>query len=224
MIINKESIPIRGRYKILLAEPCPVTRLGLRNTIGLMPFQIDKIEETECLTSAPKLIEQHRIDMLITELEGEGDSVLNVVNSISRCIRYWQHQVPVVVCTSIQNASLFQLLRAVDVRGIYLKQEPIETLTYCVEQVLQGRAEFSPIVSQYLPETKGHYTPLTEKELEVLMHLFNGKNVTAVANVMNRDIRTISTHKRNAMRKIGFKNDGEMFSNSEWMGLQSCNI
>lgn len=224
MISDKESIPLRGHYKILLAESCPVTRLGLRQAISLMPFLIDKIEETECLTEAPKLIEQHRIDMLITELVGDGDSVLDVLSSISRCIRYWQHQVPVVVCTSIQNASMFQLLRAINVRGICLKQEPIETLTHCVERVLQGRVEFSPMVSQYLPATKGYYTPLTEKEFEVLRHLFNGKSVTEVANIMSRDIRTVSTHKRNAMRKVGFKNDGEMFSNSEWMELQSCDM
>jgi two-component system capsular synthesis response regulator RcsB len=221
MLNHKKSIPLRGRYNILLAEPCPVTLLGLRKAISLMPLQIESIAETGQLTEAPKLIEQHRADMLITELSGDDDSVLDVLYSISHCTRHYQHQIPVVVCTTLQNASLFQLLRAINVRGICLKQEPIETLTYCIERTLQGYVEFSPMVSQYLPENNEHCLPLTEKELEVLMHLFKGKNVTEVAKAMNRDIRTISTHKINAMRKVGFKNDSEMFSNSKWMELQS---
>ncbi|WP_337264085.1 MULTISPECIES: response regulator transcription factor [unclassified Serratia (in: enterobacteria)] len=223
MLNSKELTSLHGSYDVILAESCPVTRLGLRLAISLMPLQIKRIEETGQLTEIPKLITQHRPDVIITELAGDGDSVLDALRSISHCIRYWQPQIPVVVCTAIQNAPLFQLLRAINVRGICLKQEPIETLTHCVERALQDCTAFSPMASQYLPETQGYYSPLTEKELEVLVHLFSGKNVTAVAKLMNRDIRTISTHKRNAMRKVGFKSDSEMFSNSNWMALDSCN-
>jgi len=176
------------------------------------------------LTDINKLVTQYRPDILIAELAGNGDSMMDILSTLSHCIRHWQPQIPVVVCTTIQNVSLFQLLRAINVRGICLKQEPIETLTHCVERVLQGYFEFSPIVTQYLPKIEEHHLPLTARELEVLVHLFSGKNVTEVAKAMNRDIRTISTHKRNAMRKIGFKNDSEMFSNSNWMELKSCKM
>lgn len=224
MLNNKELNTLQEGYKVVLAEPCSVTRLGLRQAISLMPLRIEQVEEIDELSAIPQLITQtpQRPDILVTELAGDGASVLDVLSTLSHCIRYWQPQIPVVVCTSIQNAPLFQLLRAINVRGICLKQEPIETLLQCIARVLQGYSEFSPMVSQYLPETQRDYAPLTEKELEVLLHLFSGKNVTAVAKLMNRDVRTVSTHKRNAMRKIGFKNDSEMFSNSGWVALTSC--
>jgi two-component system capsular synthesis response regulator RcsB len=58
---------------------------------------------------------------------------------------------------------------------------------------------------------------LTRRELDVLTYLFSGMNVSAVAAKMHRDIRTISTHKRNAMAKLGFKNDSELFAQGIWM-------
>ncbi|WP_051916514.1 MULTISPECIES: response regulator transcription factor [unclassified Serratia (in: enterobacteria)] len=189
-----------------------------------MPLHIEQLEDTGDLAEIPELITQHRPDILIVELGDDNDSVLEVLSTISDCIHFWQPKIPIVVCTTIRNAPFFRLLRAIDIRSICLKQESIETLAHCIEQVLHGGYEFSPMVNQYLAETEGYYSLLTAKELEVLVHLFSGKNVTEVAKLMNRDIRTISTHKRNAMRKIGFKNDSEMFSNSNWIGLKQFNI
>ncbi|WON77736.1 response regulator transcription factor [Serratia sp. UGAL515B_01] len=154
---------------------------------------------------------------MIIELMGNGDSVLDALRIINHCIRYWPH-IPVVVCTELHHAPLFQLLRAMDVRGIYLKQEPIDTLIQCIENAWHGSHKFSPMVSHSLQKMEQvTHSPLTEKELEVMVFLLSGKNVTTIAKLMHRDIRTVSTHKRSAMRKIGFKNDSEILSHSQWM-------
>ena len=51
---------------------------------------------------------------------------------------------------------------------------------------------------------------LTPKEFEVLMYLLEGLSVTNIARLMHRDVRTISTHKRNAMWCVGLKSSGEV--------------
>lgn len=60
-------------------------------------------------------------------------------------------------------------------------------------------------------------TALTARELDVLAYLFSGLSVSRVAQALHRDIRTISTHKRNAMVKLGFHNDSELFAQGTWM-------
>lgn len=48
---------------------------------------------------------------------------------------------------------------------------------------------------------------LTKKEVIIITYLLNGKTVTDIAKLTNRDVRTISTQKNNAYKKLGVKND-----------------
>lgn len=53
--------------------------------------------------------------------------------------------------------------------------------------------------------------PLTHRELDVLELLFKGKSVTTTAQALQRDIRTVSAHKRNAMFKLELYSDSDLY-------------
>lgn len=48
-------------------------------------------------------------------------------------------------------------------------------------------------------------------EVFVLGEWINGRTVTEIAKLSNRSIKTISSHKRNAMKKLMVKNDRELY-------------
>ncbi|WP_395313730.1 LuxR C-terminal-related transcriptional regulator [Enterobacter sp. ECC-219] len=58
------------------------------------------------------------------------------------------------------------------------------------------------------------HQPLTHREREVLQYLRQGKNPAAVAAIMGISERTVSTHKRAAMRKLNFSRMIELY---HWM-------
>lgn len=210
--------------RFLLADPCSVSRFGVRQALDLAPWQVEHVDEVERLSEIPTALSQYRSNILIMELALDGNTALSALQTVNYCVQNWRH-ISVVVYTAIHHAPLFQILYAMNVRGIYLKREPIDELLQCIEQVLQGDYGFSSVVSHSLPKAENtNHFPLTKKELEILMLLFNGKNVTTIAKLLKRDIRTVSAHKRNAMRKIGFKTDSEMFSNSKWMTVPLYNL
>lgn len=52
---------------------------------------------------------------------------------------------------------------------------------------------------------------LTLREREVLSYLRQGKSHEETANVMSLHVKTVSSHKRSAMRKLNFKRNHELF-------------
>ncbi|MOA38536.1 putative transcription factor YjjQ [compost metagenome] len=52
---------------------------------------------------------------------------------------------------------------------------------------------------------------LTQAEHKVLEYLQQGMSVSDVADLLHRSVKTISAHKCNSMRKLGVRNDAELF-------------
>lgn len=54
--------------------------------------------------------------------------------------------------------------------------------------------------------------PLSAKEKKIIKYIYSGLSVTETAHHVNRSIKTISAQKRNAMKKLGIKNDRDIYS------------
>ena len=215
-MLSKKTSTTLFRPRVLLIDPCPVTRLGFREALINSPLCIGDMVETSHLHDIPKLIESHRPQIIIMELTGDGESVLDALRMIGICTGRKQ-AIPVIICTEILHQNLFHMLMSLNVNGICMKNEPVDMLVRCVAQALSGDKGNSDTVNTLFSGATKSIASLTEKELKVLEFILDGKTVTTTAKLMSRDIRTISSHKRNAMAKLGFKNDGEMFSNAKWM-------
>ncbi|MNV87173.1 Transcriptional regulatory protein RcsB [compost metagenome] len=48
---------------------------------------------------------------------------------------------------------------------------------------------------------------LSAREIEVLRYFLSGMTVSDIAGILNRSVKTISTHKISAMRKLGVETD-----------------
>lgn len=215
MLKKKQATSILDS-RVLLVDPSPVTRFGLREVLVRSHLYIGDVVETDHISDMPKLIEDCRPQVIIMELTGEGESVLDALRMIGICTSRLP-AIPVIVCTEILHANLFHMLMSLGVNGICMKKEPVAMLVRCVEKALSCVKGNSDAVNKLFSYESKYISSLTEKELKVLEFILDGKSVTATAKLMSRDIRTISSHKRNAMMKLGFRNDCEMFKNARWM-------
>ena len=69
-------------------------------------------------------------------------------------------------------------------------------------------ALYSPMIKKILQEQMPG--ELTVCEIQVIEQLFLGHNVTQVAQHLGRDVRTVSSHKRHAMEKLGLHCDKDL--------------
>lgn len=73
----------------------------------------------------------------------------------------------------------------------------------CIERVMQGERVFPAAGGQ---EDPGAGPQLTAKELQVLGLLSKGLSNLQIADMLNISNKTVSTHKKNILRKTGAAN------------------
>lgn len=212
------SVYERKVETVIVMESCPITSIGICNILVQSCGIKKEVQLVSNLSEIPEAMRHRPASLLIMELCGEDESVLDGLRLIAFCLENWP-KTSIIICTALDDPRVLRLLIASGIKGLLLKQEPDVTLAQCVQQVILGGRSYSHKVRQLLSDQSTHGKALTARELDVLTHLFAGKNVTTAALMMHRDVRTISTHKRNAMHKLGFQNDGELYFHGKWMAI-----
>ena len=114
--------------------------------------------------------------------------------------------------------------------GYLLKDSSIDELTRAVRVVAEGKVYLSPgiasiVIKDYAREpTDPDYsksTLLTAREREVLQLLAEGKTVKEIAYMLHVSIKTVETHRRKLMTKLGVKSIAELTKHAIRMGLTS---
>lgn len=223
-VVYAESDKICHIRQVFIIDNCPMIQIGIRHAFAQSGIQVSGYHTIPKIDDVLVLMHRYRADLVMMELGGSGDSVLASLRVISQFLSSWPCA-RLIVCTRLTDSRLLKQLIMMGVRGIYLKHEPLSVLAQCVFQVMEGNSHYS---SQIGTVTKGHRAPpyrLTQRELDVLEHLFMGKSVTTTAQALDRDIRTVSTHKRNAMFKLGFNSGYDLYSwaaRMSYAGIAAC--
>jgi len=148
---------------------------------------------------------------------GENELMLDGLRLLAH-LHESHSSIKVIICTDFSDHRILELLASSNASGVLLKHEPVLALTQCVSAVMSGKRQWlSPKAKRLLSKSTPSNTPLTARELDVLAYLFSGLSVSRIAKTLYRNIRTVSTHKRNAMIKLGFHNDSELFAQCTWM-------
>lgn len=104
------------------------------------------------------------------------------------------------------NADIHALLEA-GISGYVSKCESLPALSEAVVRVAQGLRRLPP--GYRLPPTP---EPLSRNEREVLHLLLDGLTMSEIALRRHRSIKTVSTQKSAALRKLGLRNDAEIYA------------
>lgn len=103
-------------------------------------------------------------------------------------------------------AIINQLLDA-GISGFVGKSEPLDELSDAVVRVSQGLCRIPPSC-RLLTSCDA----LSRNEREVMRLLLDGLTVSQIALRRHRSVKTVSTQKVAALRKLGLRNDAEIFA------------
>lgn len=202
---------------VLIMDACSVTALGIKQVLVESCGIDDEISVVQNLAGISSRFDGAPPALLIMDICGEDELMLDGLRLLVH-LREAHPAMKVVICTDFSDYRVLDLLVSSKANGILLKHEPAQALTQCITRGLTGNRQWlSPKVKQLLATTGPKNTALTARELDVLACLFSGQSVSSAAQTLHRDIRTVSTHKRNAMMKLGFHNDSELFAQGTWM-------
>jgi len=171
------------------------------------------------------LLVRHKPDVLLVDLglpDGDGVDLISKASEMRK--------VESIVMTVFGDET--HVMRAIEAgaTGYLLKNSGVDDIGKSIMEVLNGGAPISPAISRYLLQhfradknaaavQQQNLSGLTERELEVLVHISKGLNYEEIATVLGIAYYTVSTHVKRVYRKLHVSSRSEAVYEAEQMGL-----
>ena len=119
---------------------------------------------------------------------------------------------PILIVTNHKDARTFSLLRTIRYDGIYdAREEGLDNLHTAMQEVMDHHQYVSPTVIPLLKKPKNiTLDSLTEKEQMVLSTIGDGSDDQEAADKLGLSYRTVNTHRKTIMGKLGLHHKGQI--------------
>lgn len=206
--------PAKADVRILLADDHALLRRGLREFLrdflvedGLTP----DIVETTSARHAIDHIRAGTWDLVILDLnlpDMPGLEVLRILKSLRPAL-------PVLVVSIYAEAHYSARAIRAGALGYLTKERGPQELRLAVSRILQG--------GHYLPSSETEHSldegphrngpstdTLSDREIEVLQWIAQGRRLTEIAEHLNLSIKTVSTYRSRLLIKLGMRTTAEL--------------
>ncbi|HXZ07676.1 MAG TPA: response regulator transcription factor [Paraburkholderia sp.] len=204
--------------RVILADDHPFVLIGVRAALELHDG-MTVVGEATGPRSLIELLHTTPCDVLVTDLTmPEPGARAEDGLRLMRRIRHDWPAVRVVVLTSLTNVGILRSVMADGVSGVLNKTESMEELAAAVRAAGMGRSYVSKSIRDTLAQAGTHLSGLSSvprlspREAEVLGMFVRGLTISEIARKLERDVRTVSRQKRDAMAKLGVSNDPGLFA------------
>lgn len=202
-------------YRIVIVDDHSVVRLGLRMLLDQQPgVQI----VSEAASGAQGLVEVRRLrpDLAIVDLTMPKMNGLDLV----RAIRAEFPQTAVMVLTMHFSDELAREVLKSGALAYVLKSDADNELLAALDQVRHNQPFFTSrlaltmaqnfIAAGNVPEGSQPALPLTEREIQVVTLLAEGKGNKQVAGELGVSTRTVESHRNHIMKKMKFESFSDL--------------
>ncbi len=199
--------------EIVLADPHPVFRLGLRYLLQEW-FPGAVIRETADIQDLLLQVQQQAPDLIISELHlPPGD----LLEGLERSIHL--QRLPIIVYSHYREPKLVRQSFKLGISGYLHKSSPAPHLKEAILQVLRKEVFMGEgivlsdgqrgEVPEVHPAFRDYFHlrfELTRREIEVLAQIKKGLNNREIADLLYISEQTVSVHRKNILRKVGVNN------------------
>lgn len=183
----------------------------------LLAKRLEENTEIEIIAQAedgPEILEKAKIltpDILLMDI---GIPRLNCIET-SMILRKELPNTKIIALTTHKEKIYIRSMLEVKAWGYLLKDCNFDQLVEAVYQVFEGNKYFCNdvkdiIFEDYLEHDSNKKLKLTERELEILKLLAEGKSTREISEKSFISVKTVGTHKQNIFEKLEFKNMAEL--------------
>jgi DNA-binding NarL/FixJ family response regulator len=200
--------------KILIVEDHEIFRLGIKELIN-HEHDLTVCGEAEDVDPARTLIKEFHPDMVIIDITLKNSNGMDLIKEISA-----SHKTMKMLVLSMHDELLYaeRSLQA-GAQGYIMKQETSKSIVKAIRHILQGNIYVSEIIMGNLLNRvrtgqdnfeKSPVESLSDRELEVLRRIGQGRSTSEIADEMNLSVSTISTYRERIKEKLQLKNSAEL--------------
>ncbi|RAY76278.1 DNA-binding response regulator [Enterobacter cloacae] len=190
----------------LVIDDHPLVRLAIRFLLEKNGHSVslESDDASEIISS----LKSNNVDGIIIDIDLPGEDGIEAI----RKIRTIGIKTPTIVLSAKQSDYYINESMKVGANGFISKKNNLGDLSLAVNAVFSGYGYFPyRIRDLYNNANTDHelIKKLSDREYEVLIHLAEGKELSAIAIRMGLNYKTISTYKSRLMEKLLLKNTKE---------------
>jgi two-component system, NarL family, captular synthesis response regulator RcsB len=220
---SAERRAMQNPLRVVVADDHPVILFGAEHALLKFP-RIEIVGRARQSTDLIKMLQSIACDVLVTDLAMPGGQYGDGLPLIGYLRRNFP-DLRIVVLTMLENAALLKRLSELGVISVVNKSDDLSHIGLAVQHVSRNLEYMSPSVKASLDALrmnsggKSDGVMLSRRELEVVRLFVSGMMIKEISEQLNRSIKTISTQKNAAMRKLGIDRDSELFQYAQSNGL-----
>lgn len=191
--------------RFLVADDHSIVRMGVKLMLEA-DFARVTIDEAENGNEVVEKIKNFRYDLLIMDYQMPDTDTFN---TISNLLARDQFLKILIYTMASEEVYAGKLLKA-GVKGFLSKEAKHTELLKAVTMVLQGGIYGGDQIlsngKHALPSPGNPFTTLSNKEMDILAYLVQGRTSKEISVLLNLQISTISTHKFRILKKLDVNN------------------
>lgn len=151
-------------------------------------------------------------DFFIIDINMPGRNGLEAIKDL----RKWNPNIPILVLSMYPEDEFALRAFKAGASGYLMKDTAPENLIIAVEKIMNGKMFITPTVAELLAnevqnsKNKKHHNKITDRELEVMLLIAEGKSVSQIAAELSLSVKTISTYRTHILQKLNLKNNAEI--------------
>jgi DNA-binding NarL/FixJ family response regulator len=201
-------------YRIFVVEDHPMFRKAVVDWLKNEPgFEV--VGEASSARAALTELREKEADAAVLDISLEGTDGLELIKHLRS-----EHPDLRILILSMHDEEAYALraLRA-GAQGYVMKREPGETFIAALHQILRGEVYVSPSFGKKLiyravqasfNEGADPLAKISDRELEVLRLLGEGRSTREIAEQLNLSIKTVESHRLNLRDKLNLKSSSEL--------------
>ena len=201
-------------YRVLIVEDSAFVKSALSIAISQLEDYkiIDTVENSE---TAEILCLRVPYDLIIMDIcTQDGSSGLKSADAIKKN----NPKIKIVIATSMADFTFIQKAREAGCESFWYKNENTDELVDIIHRTMAGESVY-PDISPVVKIGEVYSNELTQRELEVIKKLAEGKSYQEIADELFVSIDTVRQHTKSIYSKTGFHSNVQLISACIMSGL-----
>ncbi len=215
-LIRKEALMI----KILVADDHAIVCKGLKQIVADTPDIIVAGEAADGQGVLEKVREEEW-DLILLDISMPGRGGIDTLKQL----KIEKPGLPVLMLSMFPEEQYAIRALKAGASGYLTKESAPEELIQAIRKVSRGGKYISESLSESLAShittdfEKPIQETLSDREYQVMLMIASGKTVSEIADELSLSVKTISTNRVRALRKMGMKNNAEITHYAVKQGL-----
>lgn len=195
--------------KVLLCDDHTIFRKGLRLELQ-DAFSGIELFETDSGEDALELMKNNDIEFAVMDIRLPGKNGLAILELVK--FKYPKTKV-LILSQHTENVYERQAYNFGAMGYLNKMVAPLDLIA-AIKKILKGEKQFSNEMLESMVASKNtkntKHDKLTDIEFRIMIELANGKSQVDIAKQMDKSSKTISVHRNNIKKKMGFKTNMDM--------------